>query len=485
MRILIAIKTCHKFRERADAQRSIWVGDVKGMDIKFFIGGGEAQRDDEVILDCPDTREGLPEKTKAICRYALEHEYDHVCLLDDDVYVRPERLLAAVPGLCMDYLGKVRGACNEQNPAPYCSGMLYWLSPKAMRIVADSNYTLTDAEDCMVGNVLNAAGIRPVHDGRYVIQLSPRNATTSRHGPRQDNNIIASCEWPGTENMLVAHKEFQKDTTPPIIHKFNPDPEFEKVEILIKTIMRNGYLFRTINAIEEFLPGARMVIVDDGIADHVKTVRYAELQARGHCVLILPYDSGFGAKSNSAIPHYKRKYVLIASDDFKFDKDAADGVRKLVRVMDDTDMDIASGRVNGNPYEGTLEIKRDVCREFRIDPTKLLVTKRGDEYAPCDLTVNYSLIRRTVLGMNKLHWFNDVKIGGGEHGAFFVLAKKRGLKVCWVPGVNITEQVFYTGCQDPRYPGLRGRARRPGRPALRREGIREYFCFDSNTPETC
>lgn len=484
MRLLIGIKTCHAFRDRADAQRKLWVKTAKGIDIRFFLGGGVAQRDDEVILDCPDDYESLPAKTKAMCRWALENGYTHAFFSDDDCYIRPERLKLAHPNR-HDYLGKVRGACNEINPAPYCSGMGYWLSAKAMRIVAESNYTNTTAEDCMVGNVLHEAGITPVHDPRYVIQLSPRNATTSRWGPRRDNDVIASCEFHGLENMMMAHEEFLKDRTPRPVYRHPPDPAFLKVDILLKSFLREGYLFRTTEAIQEHLPGARMVIVDDGDrTTQNKTSTFAELMQQGHAIVHLPFDSGFGAKSNAAIPHYRRKYVLIASDDFDFTPEAAEGVRKLVKVLENSDMDIASGRVNNNPYEGTLEIVGSVCRERRLKYHSPSFAA-GQEYHRCDLTVNYSLMRHKILGPDRLHWHDDIKIGGGEHGALFFSALKQGIKTCWVPGVNINEQTYFFQCMDPRYGGYRGRARGEGRPALLREGITKYFCFDNPIPEIC
>lgn len=480
-KVLIAVVTCHKYRDRADAQRATWVNDAK-CDVRFFLGGGEKQRDDEVILDVDDGYEGLPEKVKAMFRWALEQEYQMALRMDDDVYLRPERALECAP-FGLDYSGRVRGASDMMHPWPYCSGFCYWLSDVAMRLVVNSSVT-DQAEDRMVGRIMFEAQIDPVHDGRYVIVHAARSAADSQEGPRKDNDIIASCEW-DANSIAVAHQEFLSS---PAKEKYQPpfDKDFSRIDILIKTIHRDGYLRRTIAAIRENMPAARMVIMDDGMNAHFKPFLYAELRSQGHAIHQMKYDSGFGAKSNAAIRFYQREFVLIASDDFDFSKkETCEQIRRMVRVLDhDNDISIASGRWRGNPYEFLLDIQGDTCRELPIEKPEW---RRVDDvrYHRCDLTVNYSLIRREVLGPEKLHWWNDVKIGGGEHGAFFIKAKKLGVGVAYVEGVNIDEQRYFVGALNDAYHGLRARARQEGRPALRREGIRLYYCCGSDTPEVC
>src|SRR5208282_2768868 len=119
-----------------------------------------------------------------------------------------------------------------------------------------------------------------------------------------------------------------------------------KVDVLIKTFLRDAFLLETVAAIEECLPEVRMVIVDDGDATKAKSYLYARLRLAGHSVIEMPWDSGFGSKSNEALVHYARPYVLIASDDFDFRPSSVrEGILKLVEVLDDGYVDIASGRV--------------------------------------------------------------------------------------------------------------------------------------------
>src|SRR5262249_39186809 len=111
-------------------------------------------------------------------------------------------------------------------------------------------------------------------------------------------------------------------------------------------------------------------------------------------------------------------YVLIGSDDFDFKKDKVrEGVQKMVDVLDgDPDMAVAAGRVNGMAYEVCLERNGSTGREAKRKYRGKAIRK--NRYTVVDLTVNFCLVRRSILGMDKIHWDGgDVKIGGGEHGA--------------------------------------------------------------------
>jgi len=254
------------------------------------------------------------------------------------------------------------------------------------------------------------------------------------------------------------------------------------VSILIKTFLRDNYLVEAVGGIEAMMPEVRMIIVDDGETKG-KDAFYYRLRDRGHVVIQLPFDSGFGAKSNAAIEAaYDRPYLLIGSDDFDFFAGyVRPGIEKLVTVLDSGLVDIASGRVNGNRYEGWLEDggTRIVERYIDLNPA-FAISANGIAYYRCDLTVNYSLIRSSILGFdeNQVHWDDDVKIGGGEHGAFFIDVKRAGYSVGYVPGVDIREQSGKP--TDVRYQMYRGRAGKSGRPCFAKRNIQEYVCFDGS-----
>jgi hypothetical protein len=92
-------------------------------------------------------------------------------------------------------------------PAPYCSGLGYWLSRRACQIISHSELTGDTAEDRWVGNALLSKGIRPVHDGRYAVITSQRNAKTADEGPRQGYDIIAACEFT-PQMMREVHRQW-------------------------------------------------------------------------------------------------------------------------------------------------------------------------------------------------------------------------------------------------------------------------------------
>ena len=479
MKILLAVMSCHAYRDRANAIRATWANDVpEGVDLRFFLGRPpEAARiipgADEIFLDVPDDYKNFPAKVQAMRRWARDHGYNFVLKLDDDVYLRPERVLAT--GFeKSDYCGRLRGPSGGY-PAPYCSGFAYWLSRRAIEVCCAAQWNGDTAEDRFTGNILLEAGIKPDHDPRLAVVWSKNNQLSFVEPPLEGNQISAACEYP-PHLMLTVHKDFVSGVKsrykPPQIA---PGP-MNRVAVMVKTFLRDGYLRTCVKGLQEFFPDAKIVVIDDGVESFEKIRLYADLRLAGHSCIWLPFDSGFGAKANAAIEHCDREFVLIASDDFDFkDRVARRSVEKMLEVLDsDPFIDVASGRVNSRPYEGLLTINGEHCREDR-GYRETRVTPGGVTYHLCDLTVNFSLIRRRVF--DQVRWDGDVKIGGGEHGAFYIDLLRAGFKTCYVEGANINEMGNVPSWKDIRYPDFRSRARTPGRPCLARRGINYYTTF--------
>lgn len=251
---------------------------------------------------------------------------------------------------------------------------------------------------------------------------------------------------------------------------------FENISIGIKTFLRDPHLYNTIQAIRENLPGAQMIIADCGEPSEEKDGIFADLEREGHKTIQLDFDAGFGAMSCAIANSLQRSYLLVGSDDFDFSTpEAREGIEKLeFTLLTNSDFNIASGRVNNNPYEFFLKEKDGIITE--VDA--LMDKPNYWEGVPCglvhgvvDLTVNYSLIRKEVF--QKVMWDADVKIGGGEHAAFFIDCKRAGFKTVYVNGVNINEQQVRN---SPRYNMYRRRAMDPARPCFVRRGIKKYVC---------
>lgn len=480
-KILVAITNCWMYRNRQDVIRRTWLQDKPvEVDVRFFLGRPfgstlaaiNDKREDEVFVNVDDGYPGLPAKTQQMCKYALENGYEWLFKTDDDVYLRLERLIDSDFAQLGQYVGRKRGPSGN-SPAPYASGFSYWLIRKAMKVIADAKLTDDPAEDRWVGNTLLDAGIPCTPDYRYVVTTSRRNALSNNEGPRKGNTVISSCEYENDKDMMQAHEQFLYVASKTKTHqKDASQSHLSKVCIVIKTFLRDGYLLRTIEGIRKNLPECKIVIVDDGYSSKAKVTLFSQLRQEGHACEVMPFDSGFGAKANEAVRFCDRPFVLIGSDDFAFGQAhvRADVIR-MVETLEQTDLDLVSGRVNNNNYESVLtELDGEVWERkgYRTEESCA-----AGKFNRCDLTVNYSMIRRTLL--NKVGWDGDVKIGGGEHGMFFLDIQRAGGKVAYLPGVNIEEMPHnIPGWQMSTYPDFRGRAKQPGRICAKRRGISKY-----------
>lgn len=485
MKILIAIMSCSAYRARAEACRETWAGtvDPATADVRFFFGKGTtSQHEDEMVLDVPDDYRNFPLKVQAMRRYAYDRGYDMVYKADDDSYVRPERLLQAVPE-GQDYVGRLRGPSGNY-PAPYCSGFGYWLSRRAIEKLLTVEWNGDIAEDRFTANALLQFGIRPCHDPRYSVVWSKANALSGREAPLQGNKVIAACEY-GPNEMRAVHFNFTSGVASKADHGVIQLGPLSRVNIMIKTFLRDGYMFAATRGIKKYFPECRMIVVDDGHESYQKISYYAELQQLGHSVAWLPFDSGFGDKANEAIRHADGEYVLIGSDDFEFTPLARAGVEKMVKVLDAVpSIGVVSGRVDGKPYESCFEREPGTIREVKRYHGEGEVD--GVKYKLCDLTVNYSLVRRKLFEEpESIRWDGgEVKIGGGEHGAFFLDVQKAGWAVAVIEDAHIYQLKPNSQWQAKDYPSKRARAKQPGRPCLKKRGIDRWICQDGRV-ETC
>lgn len=456
--------------------RATWGAEVEGADVRYFLGRGDIDRSDEIILDCDDGYHHLSAKTQLIRRWALEQGYDYLWKIDDDTYVRPERLLGN--GFAnLDYVGRLRGPSGNYR-GPYCSGFCYGLSRKALELLSPLTWPLNDdfSEDRWTGNKLLSLGISPHHEAQFVVHSSKMNAISGREAPLAGNAVIASCEYTPAD-MKRVHAEFKAGKRSTVGEYHRPAGSLSRVAVMVKTFLRDGYLNACLNGLEKNFADTKIVVVDDGYESKEKITRYAELRRKGHACTWLPFDSGFGDKANAAIPLCDREYVLIASDDFDFaDPAVRSGVEAMQKVLDAVpSLALVSGRVDGRPYEFCWKTGDRMLREVPRFHGSGEVD--GTRYHLCDLTVNYSLIRTKVFqaAFGEIRWDGgDVKIGGGEHSAFFIDLQRTYWGVAYVEGVNINQLPRNFQWMHHAYPAMRGRARKMGRPCLKKRGIDVY-----------
>jgi hypothetical protein len=238
------------------------------------------------------------------------------------------------------------------------------------------------------------------------------------------------------------------------------------------------------------MPEVKIIVADDGEMTEEKDGIYAELIREGHKVILLPFDSGFGKKSNAIAAALDTEFLLVSSDDFNHGEPSVRvGIEKMLEVLDrEPSLSIVSGTVDNQSYEYFLIEEDSIVTEWKITP---FMAQYYVGWIPCDLTKNYSLIRRNVFWTEGLEtnengtgyvekrtnigWDNDVKIGGGEHAAFFLDVKQAGLAVAYVPGVNINAQ---ESSDSVEYNKFRRRACRPERECFKRRGIKKYILAD-------
>lgn len=187
MKRLIGVFTCHQYvypksdegaahhsgyhENRSQAARNTWYKDwlkyKDEIDLRFFFGRWpqEATRcplPNEVFLDCPDDYHNGSYKTQAICRWALANDYDQVLKIDDDTFCYVSRLLQNLDE--SDYRGFDTGHADVH----FASGAAYWLSRKAMQLIADAEPDPVEwHEDRQVGIILAKYGISLTHDPRF------------------------------------------------------------------------------------------------------------------------------------------------------------------------------------------------------------------------------------------------------------------------------------------------------------------------------
>jgi hypothetical protein len=189
-----------------------WIKQVDAAtDVRFFLGDPHTGKrsPDEIWLDCPDSYVERKQKIVAIIRWAVEHDYAYLWKVDDDVYVRPERLLSLERS---DYCGAIVGYDTV------FSGALYGLSRCSMEklLTPDNTFAWQKYEDLWVWNRLNELGVAPLNlggesgvHGRFrMTHRKGEPVRVNQDPPRPGNDVIASWEYITHAQMNEIHSAF-------------------------------------------------------------------------------------------------------------------------------------------------------------------------------------------------------------------------------------------------------------------------------------
>ncbi len=175
MKILIAIPSCHSFRQYEQTVRDTWGPEVApSSDLRFFLGNPQGTPSlDEVFLDVPDDWDGITKKCVEMFRWTLDQGYEFVWKVDLDTLVRPRQLL----GSGLDVYDWVGG----RNSFFASGGAGYGLSRRAMENVLRHPITTTCEEDVHMARALLEQGIELHADPRFKFipgqSLNPEDLT--------------------------------------------------------------------------------------------------------------------------------------------------------------------------------------------------------------------------------------------------------------------------------------------------------------------
>ncbi len=213
---LIAIVTCKdpKYADRLNAQKATWIPLAKaaGYEVRAFTG------DD---LGMPDDYLSLPAKTKALCKWAIDHGYRRLVKVDDDCYINMTNFEVVKTDYAGLRCGPHDAGCRERGipdfpkgtvKFEYASGGAYWLSERSIRLIADAPLGKEWAEDRWVGQVLG--------DAKVTLTKLTRYEAWTVNGHRFSKSATILAQLPDGEAILEAHEVLVNGKT--------PDPKYSR-----------------------------------------------------------------------------------------------------------------------------------------------------------------------------------------------------------------------------------------------------------------
>ncbi|KFO34943.1 Beta-1,4 N-acetylgalactosaminyltransferase 2 [Fukomys damarensis] len=139
----------------------------------------------------------------------------------------------------------------------------------------------------------------------------------------------------------------------PVIPKlYDPGPERKLrnlVTIATKTFLRPHKLKTLLQSIRKFYPDLTVIVADDS----EKPVKIDDELVEHY---IMPFGKGWFAGRNLAISQVTTKYVLWVDDDFVFIPKSK--IETLVEVLENTELDVVGGSVQGNTFQFKLFLEQ-------------------------------------------------------------------------------------------------------------------------------
>jgi hypothetical protein len=188
--LLTLIKSCAKHSARRAACRATWLQSPlyrNWWDYRFVTGPG-VNESNVLSFQEPDDFKSIAPKLCRAFEFAIRNGYTNALVLDDDTYVRPERIDTSGWEL-VDYMGYLRiGKLAYNNDVPYAQGSAYVISARGMGFAIRSGLMVPNViDDGALGRAL-IDKVHFVHNNNFEV------------GPNRDRLPLAG------NNILTTHK---------------------------------------------------------------------------------------------------------------------------------------------------------------------------------------------------------------------------------------------------------------------------------------
>lgn len=229
------------------------------------------------------------------------------------------------------------------------------------------------------------------------------------------------------------------------------DMQSEPIAIGIKTFMRAPTLYRNLQSIKaNCLFPYRLYIADDGPKDDEKLYRYQRLKAKGHEIIVLPFDCGISAGRNSIVKAVRERFVLMTDDDVTpADPGAVPAMKAVLDAVPEIGVVAAVIKGEAGEYFSSEGYAKGLRFEFegsilRRAKAQQLIERVGDDgplYVYADQVPNFFLARREVL--DEVRWDNRIKVEYEHVDWFLALQKTR-----WKAAVCLSAHAIHLASPD-------------------------------------
>jgi GT2 family glycosyltransferase len=269
-------------------------------------------------------------------------------------------------------------------------------------------------------------------------RLAVTSAVTARHGVNTD----------GTNTFRLNNSDFEDQFRRGVdklkakwghTSEWGGCPSLKDVTALIKTFLRDDYLFMCVQSLRDVYPDIHIVVADDGRCGPTKESALRRLGVERY--IRLPYDVGTCAGRNVLIDACQTPFFLLGDDDFFYDEQAR--LWDLRAMMSVADM--AGGAVSYlgqvGHYEANLVFhetpKHVTCED--IDRNYLeyqAAPHQRIRYAKTDIVFNFFIGKTDVA--RRIRW--DENLHAIDHDDFFLSAYRAGASVVYCPDSVVTHR---------------------------------------------